>query len=107
FAPLPTVLTGLGFGVVPALGAWHDADAAGLREGARSGVGGVRERFRSALVVAEVSLSVVLLISAGLLIRALVRVQGTDPGFRAEGGLTVEAARHPARDESVARRHQF
>lgn len=85
---LLTVVTGLGFGVVPALRACGRVDMDGLREGARSG-GGRRERLRSALVVVEVMASVVLLVSSGLLIRALWQLQATDPGFRAEGVLTL------------------
>jgi predicted permease len=60
-----------------------------LREGARAGAGAGRERLRAALVVAEITVSVVLLVSAGLLIRALSRVHDIDPGFRAEGLLTA------------------
>ena len=57
----------------------------GLREGARAG-GGQKERLRSALVVAEIIASVVLLVSAGLLMRALLTMQATRsriPGPRA------------------------
>src|SRR5258708_5260162 len=80
FAVAITVATGLAFGILPALRACRDG-ASGLREGSRSGVGGRKERLRSALVVAEVSLSVALLITSGLLIRGLWRVDSLDPGF--------------------------
>jgi predicted permease len=86
FGALATVLTGLAFGVLPALKATAGAD---LREGSRSGVGGRKERLRGALVVAEIAASVVLLVTSGLLIRAMLRIQGTDPGFRAERILTL------------------
>jgi putative ABC transport system permease protein len=86
FGALVTVLTGLAFGVLPALKATGGAD---LREGSRSGVGGKKERLRGALVVAEIAASVVLLVTSGLLIRAMWRIQGTDPGFRADHVLTL------------------
>ncbi len=107
FAALTTTLTGIGFGVVPALRACGDPDASGLREGSRAGVGGHRERLRSALVVAEVTLSVVLLVSSGLLIRALWRLHGVDPGFRTEGVLTLRTSLPMPEYQETARRAQF
>jgi putative ABC transport system permease protein len=86
FGALATILTGLAFGVLPALKATGGAD---LREGSRSGVGGRKERLRGALVVAEIAASVVLLVTSGLLIRAMLRVEGTDPGFRTDHILTL------------------
>ena len=86
FGALATILTGLAFGVLPALKATGSAD---LREGSRSGVGGRKERLRGALVVAEIAASVVLLVTSGLLIRAMIRIQGTDPGFRSDRVLTL------------------
>ena len=83
-----TLLTGIVFGLAPVLRAGGTADLDGLREGARSG-GGQKETLRSALVVAEIIASVVLLVCTGLLIRALLTVQEVDPGFRAEGVLTL------------------
>jgi predicted permease len=83
-----TAVTGIGFGLAPILRVGGGPDLDGLREGARTG-GGRRERLRSALVVAEIIASVVLLVSAGLLIRALIAVQRIDPGFKAEGVLTM------------------
>jgi predicted permease len=90
FAAILTLLTGVGFGTVPALRAGR-GDLTGLREGSRSG-GARKAGLRSALILAEVTLSVVLLISAGLLLRALLRVQSIDPGFRSDGVLTLQTA---------------
>jgi putative ABC transport system permease protein len=89
FALLLTSVTGIGFGVAPALRACADAETGGLREGARSGASRRTERLRAVLVVAEVTASVALLIGSGLLLRALWRLQAVDPGFRSEGVLTL------------------
>jgi predicted permease len=91
FAVLLTLLTGIAFGVIPALRTGGSVDLGGLRDGVRAG-GGRRERMRSALVIAEVMASVVLLVSSGLLMRALWRLQSTDPGFRTDGVLTMRTA---------------
>jgi predicted permease len=105
FAAILTALTGIGFGTVPALRAGR-GDLTGLREGSRSG-GARKVGLRSALILAEVTLSVVLLISAGLLMRALLRVQGVDPGFRSEGVLTLETALPMPKYQTVAKRTAF
>jgi putative ABC transport system permease protein len=91
FSLVLTTLTGIGFGLLPAFSACRKVDLGGLREGSRSS-GGRKERLRSTLVVVEITASVVLLISSGLLIRALWRVQAIDPGFRTEGVLTLRTA---------------
>jgi putative ABC transport system permease protein len=104
FATVLILLTGIGFGMMPALRA---GGVTRLREGSRSGVGGRRERLRGALVIVEVTASVVLLISSGLLIRALWRVRQVDPGFRAEGVLTLRTALPMPKYEKLAVREQF
>jgi predicted permease len=106
FAALLSALTGLAFGVLPAWRSATTSDMSGLREGARTG-GGRRERARSVLVMTEVMTSVVLLISAGLLLRALLRVQETDPGFRAARVLALRTELSPGTYDSVARRGAF
>jgi predicted permease len=83
-----TLLTIVAFGVAPALHACRDAGVSGLRVGGRTATAG-NHRTRSALVAAEVMASVVLLVLSGLLIRALWRVQSTDPGFTTSGILSV------------------
>jgi putative ABC transport system permease protein len=70
------------------LHACRDAGMSGLRVGVRT-AGAGNHRARSALVAAEVMASVVLLVVSGLLMRALWRVQSTDPGFRTTGILSV------------------
>jgi putative ABC transport system permease protein len=63
--------------------------------------------LRSALVMAEVTASVVLLVSTGLLLRALWKVQGVDPGFRTEGVLTLRTALPLPKYDSTALRAAF
>ena len=106
FAALMTLVTGVGFGLVPALRSLGDRGAASLREGARAGSSG-RERLRSLLVVAEVTVSVVLLISSGLLIRALLRVQSIDPGFEPAGVLTLRTTLPMPKYQPLAARDGF
>jgi len=91
FAVAATCATGLGFGIVPA---WRGAgrNAASELAGGRSGSGARRERFRSALVAAEVAASIALLVGLGLLTRALMRVQTVDPGFDAEHVITMRTS---------------
>ena len=89
FAVGLSLVTGIAFGLAPLLRVGGEADLGGLREGARSG-GGQKEGVRSMLVVVEIVASVVLLVSAGLLIRALWNVQMTNPGFRPESVLTLQ-----------------
>jgi putative ABC transport system permease protein len=90
--------TGLLFGFVPAIVTAGSVDET-MREGGRHGGGLRSRRILSGLVVAEVALSLVLLVSAGLLIRSFIRLQDIDPGFKPEGVLTARvqtpAVRYP------------
>jgi predicted permease len=81
---------GLLLGVLPALqGSRADLNEV-LKEGARGSSGGaVRTRVRSALVIAEVALSLLLLVGAGLMVRTFDNLQKIDVGFRPERGLTL------------------
>ena len=106
FALALTAVTGLAFGLAPVLRIGASPDLDGLREGTRSG-GGQKERLRSALVVAEIVASIVLLVSAGLLIRALLTVQAIDPGFKAEGILTLRTELPMPEYRTVATREAF
>jgi predicted permease len=107
FALAATLVTGIGFGVLPALRACNRTGSDGLREGSRAGVGGHREPLRSALVIVQVTVSVVLLVSSGLLIRALQRLQAIDVGFRAENVLTLRTSLPMPKYERTELRRQF
>ncbi len=91
FTILVTFLTGIGFGLMPALRT-PAGNAMALREGGRSGVGGRRERLRSCLVATEVACSIMLLTVFGLLARALWRIQTVDPGFHSDHLLTLRTS---------------
>ena len=102
FAATFATLTGLGFGLLPALRAGSKTGFTALREGTRGGAR--RQRLRTALVSIEIAVSVVLLISSGLLIRAVWRVQQVSPGFSTDRVLTLRTALpSPRYDDSVRR----
>jgi putative ABC transport system permease protein len=105
-AVLFTSLTALGFGLFPAIRAGRRTGFGALREGARAG-GGAKQRLRAVLVTVEVTMSVVLLITSGLLIRAVWRVQAIDPGFKPQSVLTARTALPRPRYDSPLRRVEF
>jgi len=76
-----SLITGVLFGLAPSLRSARVNLSETLKEGGRSVVGGGNPRLRSLLVIAEIALSLVLLIGAGLLIRSFILVQRVDPGF--------------------------
>jgi putative ABC transport system permease protein len=83
-------LTGILFGIVPALQVSNPNLNETLKEGGRGGSEGARgNRTRSLLIIAESALAVVLLIGAGLLIKSFINLQNVHPGFRAENVLTL------------------
>jgi predicted permease len=101
-----TLITVTAFGVAPALRACRDAGSSGLRVGVRVGGTG-SHRARSTLVIVEVVASVVLLVSSGLLIRALWKVQSTEPGFRTKGILAVRTELPLPKYDKTLVREQF
>ena len=83
------VLTGILFGLAPAIHMAKTDLMAALREGARgNAIGFRRNRLRSVLVMGEVALALVLLSGAGLLMRSFYRLQSIEPGFDPHGMLT-------------------
>ncbi len=91
FTLLVSVLTGIFFGLAPALQSSRRAVSGALKDIARgSSAGFGRSRLRGALVVAEVALAVVLLVGAGLMVRSFMRLTEVDPGFKADNVLLLE-----------------
>jgi putative ABC transport system permease protein len=84
-----TLLTALIFGAAPALQASKVDLNEALKEGGRNASGAARHRTLHSLVVAEVALSLILLIGAGLMMRSFMRLQHTDSGFNPENLLTL------------------
>lgn len=90
FAVAVAVATMVLFGLLPAIQAGRQDPQDALRADSRGSTGGAgRRRVRAALTVAEVALSVALLIGAGLLIRSFAQLQRVDPGFSADGLMTA------------------
>jgi predicted permease len=90
FTLLVSVLTGVLFGLAPALQASRTDPKNGLQQGSRTSTATrPQNRLRSALVVAEVSLACVLLIGAGLMLRTFLNLIHLDPGFREDHVLTA------------------
>jgi putative ABC transport system permease protein len=87
FAVLVSLATGVIFGLAPALQAAKTDLNEALKDGAKGG-GARSNRFRNALVVAEVALALTLLVSSGLLLNSFLRLQRVDPGFDSHNVLT-------------------
>jgi predicted permease len=85
-----SVLTGVAVGLAPAFSSWRVGLTQAIQEGGRSSTAGrSRGRFRDAMVAAEIALSVVLLIGAGVMLKSFARLRAVDPGFSPERILTI------------------
>jgi putative ABC transport system permease protein len=107
FTLLLAVATGVLFGLAPALELSRPELSRALKEGGRSGtIGRARQRFRDSLAVAQVALSVMLLIGALLLVRSFAQLQRVDLGFETRGALTfrvgVPESRYPQSRDVIA-----
>jgi predicted permease len=96
FVTAVSMVSGLFFGLAPALSASRVDLAASLKTGGQRGAGRAGARLRSSFIVAEVALAVVLAVGAGLLIRTLWGLTRVDPGFRPEQTLTVRVTPNPS-----------
>jgi predicted permease len=103
-----TVITGLLFGLAPALhSVRHDLSRA-LTEGGRAGTaGGHRQLLRRVLVGGQVALALVLVTGAGLLVQSFLRLREVDPGFQPEGLLTARVELSSTRFATGATRREF
>jgi putative ABC transport system permease protein len=93
FTFLVALLTGLLFGLIPALQASRTDLNETLKEGGRTGAGGARRsRIRNVLIISEVALALVLLVGAGLLLKSFNRLLSVDPGFDPSNVLTMNVS---------------
>jgi putative ABC transport system permease protein len=103
-----SLVTGLLFGLIPALQISRPDLNAVLRDGGRGTIGGARRQStRGLLVAGQMALSLVLLIGAGLLLESFRILQKVDPGFDPRHGLTMRVSLPPTRYPDDARRWQF
>jgi putative ABC transport system permease protein len=97
FTAIVSIATGVIFGLVPALQSSKVHITQSLKQGERGAEGFVRSRLRSALVISEVALALVLLIGTGLLLRSFSHLQAVNPGFQPDHVLTLEISLPDAR----------
>jgi predicted permease len=103
FTLVAAILTGILFGLVPALSTSQSGISNTLREsGARSGTGLRHNKARAVLVITEMALALVLLVGAALLIRTFGALRGVNPGFDARNVLIMEMSLNAGRFEKAA-----
>ena len=107
FATVLSLLTGVLFGLTPALSASRADLQGALKEGGRNTVSRGGRRLRDLLVVAEVALALMLLVGAGLLMKSLVVMLRVDPGFDTRNLLTLRVALPPVRYAEDGRATRF
>jgi putative ABC transport system permease protein len=102
------VLTGLVFGLAPALQASRVNQSEGLKKASRGNSGSARsDRLRGFLMAGEIAMSFVLLVGAGLLIKSFIHLREVKPGINAENVLTIRVAAPPGKFRENAQRAQF
>jgi len=89
FTLVVSCLTGILFGMIPALSALRGSVSEPLKEGGRGSTAGRSNRLRHALVASEVALALVVLSGAGLMIESMSRLLGVDPGFNPQNVLVM------------------
>ncbi|HKQ52489.1 MAG TPA: ABC transporter permease [Pyrinomonadaceae bacterium] len=107
FTLVVSVLTGVMFGLFPALATSKTNLTETLKEGGRGAAGAGRQRLRGLLVVAEVALSLVLLVGAGLLVKSFLRLSSVDVGFVPTNVLSMQLSLPPTNYSDPRRRANF
>ncbi|HLJ41523.1 MAG TPA: ABC transporter permease, partial [Candidatus Acidoferrales bacterium] len=99
------LLTGILFGLAPALQVSHEKVGDALKEETRTSAGGMRTRLRDALVIAEIAFSLVLLVGAGLMVKSLGALLHRNPGFDTQNlmtfGVNLPSASYPKDPDAI------
>jgi putative ABC transport system permease protein len=108
FTIVVSLVTGLAFGLLPALRVSRSNTAEALRDGARGSTEGAgRSRVRSILVASEIALALVLLAGAGLAIRSFAALRAIDPGFDPHGVVSAVVTLYGTAEAPAGRREAF
>jgi putative ABC transport system permease protein len=102
-----SLLTGILFGMVPALQSTRLDLQDALKEGSRAVAGSGQHRLRNALVISEIAVSLVLLTGAGLLMKSLVNLLNVNPGFETQNLLAIPVSAPPGRYSDQQRNTAF
>jgi len=101
------ILTGVLFGIVPAIQTAKADLHETLKEGGRSAASTTKQWVRSALVVVEIAMALAVLVGAGLLVKSFLRVQQVNPGFNPQGLLTMHLSLPAFKYQDAPRRASF
>jgi putative ABC transport system permease protein len=107
FTATVSVVTGILFGLSPALRVSRGNFQSALQFGRRSSAGGEHQRLRRLLLISEVAISLMLLIGAGLMMKSTARLLSVDPGFRPQNLLTMQVALPGVRYQTAALQNAF
>ena len=102
-----SLLTGLVFGLAPAIQSSRPDLNEVLKEGGRTTAGGAKHRLRSVLVTTEIALAVVLLVGAGLMMKSLLKLLQSDVGFNPQNVLTMTVAVPPTKYDNATKQIAF
>lgn len=107
FTLLISVVTGLAFSALPAIQISRSGVNEALKEGGRIAASSGRHRARASIVVSELAVALVLLISAGLLIKSFARIQSSSPGFNPQNVITMGVSLPPAKYKTDTEKTEF
>ncbi len=102
-----SIVTGVLFGIVPALQTTRADLHETLKEGGRSGSASTKQWIRSSLVVVEIALALAVLVGAGLLVKSFLHVQQVNPGFNPQGLLTLQLSLPATKYSEAPQRANF
>jgi predicted permease len=111
FLGAAVIISGIGFGLAPALHISHGQEGEALKEEGRTSAGGTRARLRAVLVVAEIAFSLVLLVGSVLMVKSLGALLERNPGFDAQNllifGVNLPSSSYPKDPDAIRFDREF